>query len=149
LKRYIPQKDFPAYAFVPGQHPHPEKEGGHMFGEEVSSDQLLGFKDCPAYLYAIDLYNYGYYWEAHVWWECLWHLENRTGDLADFLKALIKLSAGKLKMKMGQEEIANNHIERGLALITELSRKHEVIAGVDLDDIRIDYSKIELDYLEG
>ncbi len=149
MKRYNPDKDFPPYAFVPGKHPHPEKENGHMFGVEVASEKLQEFQDCPAYLYAIDLYNFGYYWEAHVWLECLWHLEKRTGDTADFLKALIKISAGKLKIKMNQEEIGQTHIERALGLLTDLSQRHEVIAGLELYQVMDNYDLLVLGYLEG
>lgn len=149
MKRYIPEKDFPPYAFVPGKHPHPEKENGHMFNTDVSSHKLENFQDCPAYLYAVDLYNHGYYWESHVWWECLWHLENRKGDTADFLKALIKLAAGRLKMKMNQEEVANNHILRAFELIEDLSYRHEIIAGVNLNKIKREYKVLELNYLDG
>ena len=28
---------------------------------------------CRPYLYGIDLFNDGYYWEAHEVWEGLWH----------------------------------------------------------------------------
>lgn len=149
MKRYIPEKDFPPYAFVPGKHPHPEKENGHMFGTKVNSEKLEDYQDSSAYLYAVDLYNHGYYWESHVWWECLWHLENRKGDLADFLKALIKLAAGKLKIKMGQKEVANNHILRAFELIKDLNNRHVILAGLELEQILEDYDKLKLNHFDG
>ena len=142
--RYLAKKKFPPYAFVPGKFPHPEKPGGHMEFEEVNVKKLDSIYDNEAYLYAIDLYNHGYYWEAHVWWEALWNTENRKGDKADFLKALIKFAAGKLKEKMNQTDIAQTHFSRGIELLDQLSM-HDIFLGVHLESFKGDYTKITLE----
>ena len=49
------------------------------------------WRECREYLRGIDLFNYGYYWEAHEVWECLWHACGRQGPTSEFLKALIRL----------------------------------------------------------
>ena len=54
---------------------------------------------CTEYLFAIDLFNHGYYWEAHEHWELLWQAAGREGLLADFLKGLIKLAAAGVKAR--------------------------------------------------
>ena len=51
---------------------------------------------------AIELFNAGYYWEAHEVWEELWHVEGRRGPTAELLKALIKLAAAGVKVREGQ-----------------------------------------------
>ena len=121
--RYLPDRPFPPYAFIPGKHPHPEKPGGHMENTEVSGEKLTSFKTNEAYLFAVDLYNSKYYWESHVWWEYLWHLENRKGETADFLKGLIKYAAGQIKEIMGQSDIAQGHFMRGRELLTPLGNQ--------------------------
>jgi hypothetical protein len=55
-----------------------------------------------AYLRGIDLFNCGYYWEAHETWEGLWHRAGRQGPMAEFLKGLIKLAAAGVKVRQGQ-----------------------------------------------
>ena len=40
------------------------------------------------YLFSLDLYNFGFYWESHVGFEALWNKAGRTGFVADLLKAL-------------------------------------------------------------
>jgi predicted metal-dependent hydrolase len=59
------------------------------------------WQDSRAYLYGIDLFNHGYYWEAHEAWEGLWHQAGRQGLVADFLKGLIKLAAAGVKVREG------------------------------------------------
>ena len=49
------------------------------------------------YLLGCDLFNHGYYWEAHETWEGLWNACGRSGTTADFLKGLIKLAAAGVK----------------------------------------------------
>jgi hypothetical protein len=73
---------------------------GHSFGahpapaERFDPDQ---WPLCRAYLYGVDLFNHGYYWEAHEAWEALWHACGRTGSTGWFLKGLIKLAAAGVK----------------------------------------------------
>lgn len=131
-KRYS-KKIFPAYAFIPGLGmPHPEKVGGHMQEVIVDGERLVHYLTNEAYLFAVDLYNHGYYWESHVWWEYLWHLEGRKGETADFLKALIKLAAGRVKEKMGETEVAQQHYKRAYELFAPLESPY---MGLNLKDI--------------
>ena len=137
-KRLCPHKEFPSYAFRPGKHIHPNKEGGHSYGEgEPSVDPLD--PDNPyqseAYLYAIDLFNYGYFWESHVWWEALWNAHQRVGDEANLLKGLIKLAAWGIKKDLGQLKAAQGHLDRAIELLGEVSQKHEVFTGIELSKL--------------
>jgi uncharacterized protein len=101
--RLLPVEPFPAYAFVPGRLPHPISDPqGHSYGHEAATVEPLDPRDwrrSPFYLRAIDLFNHGYYWEAHESWESLWHACGRKGVLADFLKGLIRLAAAGVKVR--------------------------------------------------
>lgn len=112
-----------------------------MEHEHVTSEKLDDPYTNESYLYAIDLYNHEYYWESHVWWESLWHLEGRRGDTADLLKALIKLAAGRLKARMGQTEVAEDHFKRAEELFNNLPSP---LMGVDIDALKSDSSHITL-----
>jgi hypothetical protein len=76
----------------------------------------MRWSESREYLYAIDLFNHGYYWEAHEVWEGLWHAAGRKGALADFLKGLIKLAAAGVKIREGRSEGASRHSQRAKAL---------------------------------
>lgn len=123
IKRYMPKWDFPPYAFFPGRNIHPNKPGGHMYG--ISDPQANpidpSFPDRNEYFcYSIDLYNFGYYWESHVYLEALWNAHNRKGYIADFLKSLIRLAAASIKIEIEQRKSSIGHLERGLELIESI-----------------------------
>ena len=57
----------------------------------------------PLFRRGVELFNAGYYWEAHEAWEALWHAAGRRGPTADLLKGLIKLAAAGVKVRERQE----------------------------------------------
>ena len=123
--RYAPQIPFPAYAFVPGKHPHPVTDSrGHHFGKSVEIPAALNPLDPTAsipFLIGLDLFNAGYYWEAHEAWEGLWVVAGRTGLLASFLKGLIKLAAAGVKVREGQISGVQRHARRAIELFELVS----------------------------
>ncbi|GEM_PF-3167816 len=125
MHRYAPERSFPSYAFTPGKNIHPNKEGGHSFGldEIISSKLSLNNND---YLFAIDLMNHQYYWEAHVYLEAIWNAHKRKGPEASFCKGLIKMSAGALKFKLNSMPSFEGHLDRAIELF-------ESIIDIELD----------------
>jgi len=120
--RYAPQRLLPPYSYVPGHAPHPVSHpDGHMYGEsmdeEVTPLNPQQWRECGDYLYGIDLFNHGFYWEAHEAWEGTWHAAGRTGRVADFLKALIKLAAAAVKLREGVSQGALRHVRRARELL--------------------------------
>jgi len=67
--------------------------------------------------HAIDLFNHGYYWEAHEAWEGLWLAVGKSGPVADLLKGLIKLAAAGVKAREGNVAGMVRHARRALELI--------------------------------
>src|SRR5437016_5797881 len=94
--RLVPERPFPPYSFVPGLFPHPISDpAGHSYGQPHPTPLPLDVDQWAAnadYLFGIDLFNHGYYWEAHEVWEGLWHACGRAGILGDMLKGLIQLT---------------------------------------------------------
>lgn len=119
MQRYLPSRSFPSYAFIPGKNVHPNKEGGHSFAQEEICSGKLGLNN-DDYLYAIDLINFKYYWEAHVYLEAIWNAHNRVGPEADFCKALIKMSASVIKFELNSETSAQGHLDRALEILNKL-----------------------------
>lgn len=105
--RYLPERPFPPYAFLPGRDPHPTQDPrGHSYAETGASDGVhvpdSDWRANPEYLFGCDLYNAGYLWEAHEAWENIWHPSKHDEDQANFLQGLIQCSAASLKIQMGQ-----------------------------------------------
>jgi hypothetical protein len=132
--RLLPDEPLPPYSYVPGRFPHPTADpAGHSFGIEpvmppaVEREQ---WQKCRPYLYGIDLFNGGYYWESHVAWESLWLACGRKGVVGDFLKGLIKLAAAGVKALEGKPEGVKSHSGRA----AELWRRVFSCLGTDHDD---------------
>lgn len=67
--------------------------------------------------YALDLFNHGYFWESHVYFEALWNTHGRSGPVAEFMKAAIKLGAAAIKFKLGQGASGKGHLARAIELL--------------------------------
>ena len=99
--RYQPARAFPAYAYVPGRNARPAP---HL-AEHAESD----------YLWGVDLYNHGFYWEAHEAWEGLWRVAQRDPVQRAFLQGLIQCAAACLKSELGDAAACRRLATRGLA----------------------------------
>jgi hypothetical protein len=129
LRRYT-GRPLPPYRHEPGKTPHPERDPeGHLYG---SDDAAAGDDD---YFYAVDLFNAGYYWEAHVYWERLWK-ESPAPDAMEFLQGLIQLSAALVKRRAGSREGESKLVARALAKLGAVrERCGPVFMGVPLDPL--------------
>ena len=129
----------PPYSYVPGgPWPHPlSSPRGHWFAHRPPkvepADASQGSRS-PSFLRGVDLFNAGYYWEAHEVWEGLWHAHGRRGATADVLKGLIKLAAAGVKVREGQEHGVRTHARRAGESFAS-ARQHDgpFQLGLDLD----------------
>jgi uncharacterized protein len=116
-------RPLPPYCFIPGRSPHPRRDPkGHSYGkpepktggvtpEDWRSDEL--------YLFGLDLYNLGYFWESHEALEALWHSAVDPVQ-RNFFQGLIQIAAANLKRKMGALSAAQALATRGLARLEDV-----------------------------
>ncbi len=134
MLRLCPDRRLPPYSYVPGRLPHPVSDpAGHSYGLHaispgevqqgpVASVSLVsGWQACSDYLFGIDLFNHGFYWEAHETWEQVWIACGRSGREADFLKGLIKLAAAGVKLREGRPIGVQRHAARARELFQLIS----------------------------
>ena len=138
-KRYAPDLPFPPYAHQPGQTPHPHTHSeGHSYGASEYAGPSLSeqtWPECSAYLHGVDLFNHGYYWEAHEAWESLWKTTSRSTVSARFLQGLIQLAAMHIKIRSGNERGAKKLRVKSLDNLT-LHTENETYMGVNLAALR-------------
>jgi len=138
-KRYQSSWALPPYIFIPGVNPHPKKLGGHMEGESdpIAPEINLNHPEQNIFFrYSIDLYNHGYYWEAHVYFEALWNAHKRVGSVADFLKGLIKMCAAGVKQLIDQTQNRDDHFQRACELFESVKKvEGEIFLGFDLNEL--------------
>src|SRR5690606_933206 len=96
--RLLPAAELPRYTHIPGTGtPHPYRDPrGHSFNRKPPTPKPLNedrWAECRSYLIGLDLFNLGFYWEAHDEWERLWRSSNPDSMVGKFLKGLVKLAA--------------------------------------------------------
>lgn len=136
--RYLPERAFPPYAYVPGHHPHPLRDpGGHRHGAGETPPRALDparWRDSADFLHGVDLFNHGYYWEAHEAWEGLWRAYPRDSDAARLLRALIHLAAAGVKQRESRPRGVARHVAKATTLLDSLPRSQRLF-GLDVGEL--------------
>jgi hypothetical protein len=140
MTRLEASEALPPYTYVPGgPWPHPRSAPqGHSYGLKEPKLAPVTEASGPALLRLLrgaELFNAGYYWEAHEVWEALWHAFGRRGPAADVVKALIKLAAAGVKVREGHEHGVRIHAARAASLLRAVSKQagaHQL--GLDLEE---------------
>ncbi|PRQ06548.1 DUF309 domain-containing protein [Enhygromyxa salina] len=93
------------------------------------------------YRWGIDLYNCGYYWEAHESWESLWRQAPRGTATHALLQGLIQCAAAALKARTGQHAASRRIAARALAKLESalISAPGEIHAGLDIPTFTTDF----------
>ena len=125
------ERALPPYTYTPGVTPHPIRDpAGHSHGfpaHDVVVD-AASVDRCCEFRRGIELFQHGFYWEAHEAWEAVWHALARTGPAADFLKGLIKLAAAGVKAREGNSDGVQRHARRAVELLSSAKRLSPDIA---------------------
>ena len=146
---------FPPYRFRPGANPHPTTApNGHSHRPDglppptvvcVSPEHWAESHD---YLYGCDLYNHGYWWEAHEAWEGLWQVAEQVGPQGQFLQGLIQATACALKTDLGNRTGARRLLARSQSrlddVLAQLTGRHfmGLELGRWLDAVRGYYGRV-------
>lgn len=108
--RLLPERVLPPYAYLPGKFPHPVRDpAGHSFGAGYDCQIASPSEE---FVWGADLFNQGYYWEAHEAWELLWQQAEAATPQRLFYKALILLAAAGVKLREGKPRPAARHYGR-------------------------------------
>jgi hypothetical protein len=132
ISRYS-DRPLPAYRHLPFQNAHPFlDEEGHSYGEKLSppdSFTLENWQQCSDYLYCIDLFNYGFWWEAHERLKHLCFAAGRESETGLFLQGLIQIAAALLKHFMQEQQGAKTLAELGLG---NLKKVEGIYLGIEI-----------------
>ena len=130
-------RPFPSYRFVPGRSPHPVRDpGGHSYNKpplQLSPFAAADWRSCDEYLYGIDLFNHGYWWEAHEALEAVWVAAGRQTETGLFVQGLILIAVAHLKMHQGFTAVGRRMAEDGL---DKMKHIQVVYLGIDVSLLR-------------
>jgi len=94
------------------------------------------WREDEVYLFGVDLYNAGFFWEAHEAWEGPWNAARAAGHDArqHFLQGLIKCGAACVKSSLGQERGVSMLVQRGTELLEQVAAQAgPTYLGLDLE----------------
>ena len=96
--------------------------------------------DDAEYLWGVDLYNCGFFWEAHEVWEALWRDPDRDLRQRRFLQALIQCAAACLKHASGDAGACRRLSARALARLEGVGADRAgLYMGLDIARFIIDF----------
>ena len=103
VERFLPQAPLPDCPFLPGSgQPRPQP----------------GPDSWDPWKWGIDLFNHGYYWEAHEAWEQLWQESVKDSAHGLVLRGLIQTAAACLKSRQNQSRGLEILRQRALHTLT-------------------------------
>jgi hypothetical protein len=134
LPRYS-SRPLPLYRFVPGETPRPTPGLASGAGGGATGWRPEEWRAIEAWLWAVDLFNHGYWWECHEALESLWHAAGRTTPPARFVQSLVHLSAACLNDRRGHTRAARRQAARAVRGLRAARAMGAVVMGVELDGL--------------
>ena len=127
------ERKLPGYRHLPFQNAHPflDKEG-HSYGEKLTPAEGFNaenWQDSEEYLYCIDLFNNGFWWEAHERLKYISMAAGQDSETNHFIRGLIQVAAALLKHFMKEEDGARTLAKMG---IETLRKKEGIFLGIDI-----------------
>jgi predicted metal-dependent hydrolase len=92
-----------------------------MYGESQVAPRgwkAEDWRENELYLFGVDLFNDGYWWEAHAAWEALW--QTTGSETATFLQGLIQIAAALVQDRAGRAIGARRLASKGVAKLRGL-----------------------------
>ncbi|HMI90298.1 MAG TPA: DUF309 domain-containing protein [Polyangiales bacterium] len=111
--RYRPLRALPAYAYVPGRSERPavDLEPAASEADYLPAER---WAEHGEYLWGADLYNAGFFWEAHEAWEGAWRAAEHDLVQHAYLQGLIQCAAACLKGVLADTDSARRIAARAL-----------------------------------
>lgn len=113
----------------------PEGHSYNQAPEKLAAFELEQWHTCETYLYGIDLFNHGYWWEAHEALEAVWVAAGRQTETGLFIQGLIQIAVAHLKRYQRFHDVALRLSQDGLE---KMRRIHGVYLGIDTQRLRED-----------
>jgi predicted metal-dependent hydrolase len=137
--RYLPNRTFPPYQYVPGMNPHPVRDPrGHSHEGSPPAPirtpwEPSAWRELTDWLWGVDLFNGFFFWEAHEAWERLWIAQPRRSAPSLVLQGLIQLAAALLKLRTGSVAAAGRLSKAGLEKLARAAATARWLLGLNLD----------------
>ena len=124
---------FPSYRYVPGVTPrHAHGDRYEQSGDVHRPWSPEEWGTLERYLYGIDLYNNGFFWESHEALEDLWKSAERGSIQGRFVQGIIQIAAANLHRHMGRRASSLRQAEKGLTNLGAALGEGPVYMGISI-----------------
>ena len=110
----------PAYPHVPGCSAEPDWDCLEAVKKRAERDHGHNWRRNTAYRYGWYLFLFGYYWEAHEFWEIVWLSRPVNSKEKQLLQGLIQLANARLKCAQNKREASNKMMKQVQYLFCEV-----------------------------
>ena len=117
LPRYG-KRPLPSERHLPGRTPRPPASAAAAGRRGEGFDPAVWWT-CEDFLHGVDLWNRGFFWEAHEAWEEPWRAAGRDTAAGRALQGLILLAAAAVKHELGARAPGRRLAARGARLLSE------------------------------
>lgn len=117
--RRCPERSLPLHRYRPGVESRTNRpaDAAVRIGTSLRDAEISEVCVDEEFRFGFDLFNAGFYWEAHEAWEAVWIRCGRTGPISNAIKGLIKLAAASLKTIERNDAGACRHARRAAELL--------------------------------
>ncbi len=133
IQRYT-SFSLPACRYIPKYNVHPKKnpqiEHIPRLPDTTLKFSAQNWQKSERYLYAIDLFNYQYYWEVHEVLEKLWLETGKKSTEGIFIQGIIQLAVALLK---GIESNATGVSQLTKKALPKLHSQQGIYLGIDIE----------------
>ena len=136
--RLLPAIELPRYTHVPGTGtPHPYRDPrGHSYDRKpLQAKPLIELRwaENRSYLYGLDLFNLGFYWESHDEWDRLYKVTTPDTLEGRFLKGLVKMAAAGMKVREESIHGVRRHAASAGEVFADIAAESDVDRYCGLD----------------
>lgn len=125
----LTSRSLPSSPFLPGRTARPVEDR-----REIPFVPPERFRENEEFLFGIDLFNHGFYWEAHEAWEGVWRRCARGTVQHVFLQGLIQITASYLKRVLDEARAADDLLDRGCRRLENLAVERVPFHGVRVQE---------------
>lgn len=127
--RHAPEMPLPSRPYLPGTGaPRPE-----LARPPAAPLTLASWREHRGLAFGFDLFERGFFWEAHEAWEDAWQLTGE-GPARELLRGLIQLAASRVQQRLGSDG-ADRLAERAADHLRAAERSRPIVCGVWIDEV--------------
>ena len=124
--------EFPSFKYIPKLTSNPDDDHIPIYKEPIIAFSSHTWKESETYLYAIDLFNFGYFWEVHEVLEKIWLKLGKKSPEGIFIQGIIQLSVALLKKTQSNPVGVKRLLQKA---VPKILSQNGVYLGIEVEEL--------------